>query len=183
MEAVEGQVMLSWTCGLSRFNKALPSPTPAKASHSQGWHTTQLMERRVPKCVCRCLCVSTVWTNISNWAINHRSSRSFNLVGAWVWGRLNVLLFFLHAGAFFRGSGWWLDSTCGIRGIVAALVFWHIRLEEVLSGGEQTRCKKMIQGQIRGEKDRSATLSPNQQGASRFPTPSYATFPRQRAHG
>lgn len=38
-------------------------------------------------------------------------------------------------------------------------------------------------GKTSGEKERSATLSPNQQGASCFPTPSYATFPRQRAHG
>lgn len=46
----------------------------------------------VCECVCRCLCVSAVWTNISNWAINHCSSRSFNLVEAWVWGRLTVRL-------------------------------------------------------------------------------------------
>lgn len=48
---------------------------------------------------------------------------------------------------------------------------------------EKNKMQEEDTGKTRGEKERSATLSPNQQGASRFPTPSYATFPRQRAHG
>lgn len=85
-EAMEGQAMQSGTCGLSGFNKALFLLTPAKASHSQGWHIAQLKEWRVcvRECVYRCLfvcvCVSALWTNISNWAINHCANRHFNLV-------------------------------------------------------------------------------------------------------
>ena len=47
-----------------------------------------------------------MWTNISNWAINHCSSRGFNLVEAWVRGRLTVIdMLLFDCGALFRGAG------------------------------------------------------------------------------
>lgn len=166
MEAMEGQVMQSWTCGLSGINKALYSLTPAKASHSQRWCTTQFMECvRVRVCACRRSCATTVWTNISNWAINHCSDRSFNLAEA------ATGMLFLSAV-----SGCWVDSTRGMRGTVAAPVFWHIQLEQVLSGGERTRCSRKIQGRQRERKRDLPPCLPISKGHPAFPLPLMQRF-------
>ncbi len=51
--------------------------------------------------------MSTVWTNISNWAINHSCNRSFNLVEAWVQGRLTV------TDTLFLTAELYLELLCG----------------------------------------------------------------------
>lgn len=61
--------------------------------------------------------MSTVRTNISNWAINHCFNRSFNLVEAWVQGRLTVTdLLFLSVELYLEVLGGELISTRGKRG-------------------------------------------------------------------
>lgn len=50
--------------------------------------------------------MSAVWTNIFNWAINHCSNRSFNLVEALVQGRLTVIdMLFLTAELYLDVLG------------------------------------------------------------------------------
>lgn len=170
MEATKGQVMQFWTCVLSGFNEAPSCLMPAKASHSQGRRTVH-----GEVCVCSCWCVSGAWTNISSWAINHCSNRSFNLVEAWVQGCLTAIdMLRLTAELYLE-----VLSTKLIQHVApwSSLVFWHTVRESV----EWKKRNKTQEEDT--ETERSATLSPNQQGPSRFPTPSYAMFPRQRAYG
>lgn len=67
-----------------------------------------------------------------------------------------------------------VDVTRGMTGQLELWCFYKLEKDASGRGGR---------GTMRGEEERFATLSPNQEGASHFSTPSYATLPRQQARG